>query len=44
MKTLQISKFILFAAIACLSFTTVKSQEKQEDKITAATNGIEGFR
>ena len=43
MKTLQISKFILFAAITCLSFTTVKSQEKQEDKINAATTVLKDF-
>ena len=43
MKTLQISKFILSAAVACMLFTNVKSQEKQEDKINASTKVLQDF-
>ena len=43
MKTLQISKLILLAAVSCLFFTSVKSQEKQEDKINAVTGVLKDF-
>lgn len=43
MKTLQISKFIFLIVITSLFFTSVKSQEKQEDKITAATQVLKDF-
>src|SRR5664279_5658927 len=43
MKTLQISKLIFLAGIFCLLFVPVKSQEKQEDKITAATGVLKDF-
>src|SRR5450432_2947578 len=43
MKTLQISKFIFLVGITCLSFTGVKSQEKQEDKINAAAGVLKDF-
>ncbi len=43
MKTLQISKFIFLIAITSLFFTSARSQEKQEDKITAATQVLKDF-
>ncbi len=43
MKTLQISKFIFLLAMTSLFFTTVKSQEKQEDKINAAAKVLADF-
>ena len=42
MRITQISKLLLFA-VACLFFTSVKSQEKQEDKINAATSVLKDF-
>jgi SH3 domain-containing YSC84-like protein 1 len=46
MKTLQISK-LFFLGVACMFYTTAKSQEKQEDKqedkITASTRVLQDF-
>ena len=43
MKILQISKFIFLAGISCLLFTSVMSQEKQEDKIKASNTVLKDF-
>jgi lipid-binding SYLF domain-containing protein len=43
MKTIKISKFISLICTACLFFTPVKSQEKQEDKINASTQVLQDF-
>ena len=43
MKTLKISKLFFLLIISCLFFTQVKSQEKQEDKIDAATKVLKDF-
>ncbi len=43
MKTLKISKFLFLIALSCLFFTQVKSQEKQEGKIDAATQVLKDF-
>ena len=43
MKTLKFSKLIFVMGISCLFFTQAKSQEKQEDKITAATQVLKDF-
>src|SRR5487761_2092273 len=43
MSTLRFSKFIFSMAISCLFFTQAKSQEKQEDKINAATQVLKDF-
>jgi lipid-binding SYLF domain-containing protein len=42
MRITPISKLLLFV-VACLFFTSVKSQEKQEDKINAATSVLKDF-
>ncbi len=43
MKTLRISKFFILTAIAAFCFLQVKSQEKQEDKIAAASTVLSDF-
>jgi len=43
MKTLRISKFFILTAIAGFCFLQVKSQEKQEDKIAAASTVLSDF-
>ena len=43
MKTIRISKFILLICMVCLFFSPVWSQEKQEDKINAATQVLQDF-
>ena len=43
MKTIRISKFIFLICTACLFFSPVWSQEKQEDKINAATQVLQDF-
>ncbi|MEO8764817.1 MAG: lipid-binding SYLF domain-containing protein [Ginsengibacter sp.] len=43
MKALQISKFILLAGITTMCFFPAKSQEKQEDKVTASTAVLKDF-
>ena len=43
MKTIRISKFILLICTACLFFSPVWSQEKQEDKINAAAQVLQDF-
>jgi lipid-binding SYLF domain-containing protein len=43
MNTLQVSKSVFFLAVTCLLFTGIKSQEKQEDKINAATGVLKDF-
>lgn len=42
MKKMQISRFILLL-VTCLFFTYIKAQEKQEDKINAATKVLNDF-
>ena len=43
MNTLQVSKSVFFLAVTCLLFSSIKSQEKQEDKIKAATGVLKDF-
>ena len=43
MKSLKFSKFIAMIFISCLFFTQARSQEKQEDKINAATQVLKDF-
>jgi len=43
MKTLRFSKFIFLMVISSLFFIQAKSQEKQEDKIIAATQVLKDF-
>jgi lipid-binding SYLF domain-containing protein len=43
MKTLRIAPLILFTIFTCAFVTTAKSQDKQEDKINAATQVLQDF-
>ncbi len=43
MKTLRLPQFFLLAVVFCAFALPAKSQDKQEDKINAATQVLEDF-